>query len=314
MYYYFSSEFPSAIKLNGIYLGYITDTVKCIDVDAKGAFIEICPTSQNCNAINFTLDDSFVQNPPTNVTVTDMKGGYLIKFLRPNYDPNFKVICQQKFSDLVATLFNENGLKLSLETPTDFFADNFCLQVKNGELIKTDVLGAPILCLRLLGEKQYLACYLYKEKIKKIFFDQIESFDFENGFSTTKKFVDIQKHTVTTEWQLKNDLLIVKSKTVQNAPSFNIEKLNAKLLPFAMLEELLVGGNVLPYLNEGMQQNAQKLKGYLGNFIGVMPPPLFRSIDELGLVYPNGDRKYIVKYFTFELDDRKICNIKAVED
>ena len=86
--------------------------------------------------------------------------------------------------------------------------------------------------------------------------------------------------------------------------------INEKLVPYAMLEELLVGGNVKPYLTGTVLENCDKLPSFFGDFIGVMPPPFFRNSQEVGLIYKNATNKYTVEYFTFEYTEKKLSGIK----
>ena len=124
MYFYFSAEYPAIIKLNGIYYGSITDTIKTCNFDnVDSPFIEVCPLSPRQTTVNFILDSSFLSYPPENVSVTDLKGGYLIKFNKTYNGSEFSVVGQEKQSDFMATVFNDNGNKLSIETPNDFYAE-----------------------------------------------------------------------------------------------------------------------------------------------------------------------------------------------
>ena len=74
-----------------------------------------------------------------------------------------------------------------------------------------------------------------------------------------------------------------------------------------------MGGCVDSFLCENVKKNADKLKAYLGEFIGVIPPPIFRRPDEVGVVLGDGNG-YKVDYFTFDFERGKICNIKKSAD
>ena len=50
----------------------------------------------------------------------------------------------------------------------------------------------------------------------------------------------------------------------------------------------------------------------MGDFIGVMPPPVFREENEVGFVYRTGERTYSAEYFVFEVSDKKITNLKKL--
>ena len=92
-----------------------------------------------------------------------------------------------------------------------------------------------------------------------------------------------------------------------------MQDFSEKLLPYVFVEEYVVGGNFLDLLTENMQKNADKLPSYLGQVLGVMPPPPFRQYNEIGLVYKKTDNLYYVDYLTVEIVNGKIDNIKRTE-
>ena len=315
MYFYFSSSFPSAIKFNGIYYGLIQDTVKvCNFDDGFTPFIEICPLDNSGAQLNFLPDNEFLSAPPDGVSVTDLRGGYLLQFSKRCKFNDFAVICQEKFTDALATVYSENGVKISIETKTDFFVETINLDILSAKIKKFHLNGGNFLSV-LLGENSgWLLVYSIDGKIRKVFSREIDGFCLDNGFSTIEVFKDMAKHKIETEWQFDGENLTVKSKNITCTPSFNKDDLPISLIPFAFLEDFLVGANITDYLAEKLKQNADKLKAYLGDYIGVMPPPIFRKIDQVGLIYPDGKNKYKVDYCTFEFKDKNISNIKKLDD
>lgn len=312
MYYYFSSDFGIALKINGIYYGTVFKTVKELRID--GDFIplvEILPLKQNCPSVCFLLDENFINSPPDTVSVTDLKGGYLIKFNPAFNSGEFNVISQQKYPDALITVFNENGLKISIETHNDFYAETINFLFDDANIQKISILGQEFITILLNGNSNLLLVFQYKNSIKKIFCRQIENFSVQDNFlCTEEQFLDIAKHHVKSFWEFKDGNFRQNNVEVSANENFNREVLPPKLLPYAFLEEFSVKGDFLPYLCENMQKNADKLQGYLGNFIGVMPPPKFRKVDEVGLIYNLSKNRYKAEYFEFELIDGKITNIK----
>ena len=128
-----------------------------------------------------------------------------------------------------------------------------------------------------------------------------------------KNYIDIAKHKVVSEWEYSNDKLIVKSKKVLTANGFLPKNLVSEILPYAFLEGLIAGEDILPYLTEKIKPNADKLFSYLGNFIGIMPPPIFKEQNQIGLVYKKSENHYYVKYLTFSLVQDKIDNLSFIE-
>lgn len=314
MYLYFSSAYPAAIKLNGIYYGVISDTVKSINVSDEPPFIEICSLVSSEQQINFIANSSFLSSPPEQITVTDMKGGYFIKPLKSYHTEEFKVLAQNKNTDTVVTVFTENCLKISIERTDGFFADNEKFFADSSTIQFFNIGNENLVAVLLKGKENLLNVYKLNNNIEKVFSREVKDFEINSDLITTEEFFDVAKHTVKTSWEFADGIFKKKYVEVNHAPTFNLENINEKIIPFAFLEELLVGGNPEPFLNDSLKEKASMLKDYLGDFIGIMPPPTFRNIDEVGLIYKNGERTYEVNYCTFEIMNRKIVNLKKSEN
>ena len=313
MYFYFAADYPSAIKINGIYYGKLSSAVKPLRIDEGCPLIEICPLLLGESAVNFILDEQFLSNPPDGILLTNLKGGYLIKFLRRFYDGEFSVVCQQKYDDCIATVFKENGLKLSIETREDFFAQTYKLDATDAEIIRFSLDNIPFLAVCIENQSiKTLFVYKLSGKIQNLMCRQVDGFTAKNNeLTTTERFKDIAKHTVITEWVF-DEQLKAKNNSVKVSENFSLENLNEKLIPYAFLEAFLVDGEWKEYLSDSIKEHADKLKDYLGEYIGVMPPPTFRNQNEVGVIYREKDSLYTVEYFTFESADKKINNINKI--
>ena len=313
MYYYFSSEFPVAIKLNGIYYGILSDAVKHLRIDAGVPFVELCSLTDEQTGTNFLLSDNFLSCPPPSVTVTDMKGGYMIKLYSTCSKSEFKIINQKKFNDAVITVFTENGLKLSIETPNDFYAETVKLKCENANIERFKLDNQNFIAVSFISQKQTLLVYRIDEKIQKVFCRTVDDFSLDNGFYTTEIYDDMAKHKCVLEWTFDGKNLINNHSKITCSTTFSIDNLHEKLIPYAFLECFLVGADTDCYFTETILNNKKHLKDYLGDFIGIMPPPRFRNIDEVGLIFRLKENLYKVDYFIFELENRKICNVKKCD-
>lgn len=320
MYCYFHTDFPSAIKVNGNFLTrldksaspFLIDTKKVCNFSAD-IFIEIICLNGSEHPLYFILNDEFFCSPPLNVQVVDLAGGYFIKVLKTCTLSPFKVISQQKFPFAVATVFKENGLKLSIETANDFYAETLFFDCEQVEIAHFMLENKKLLALNFKGEQNKLFCYLVEGKITKVFCKEVSSFSFNNGFCTTEQKQDIANHQIVCEWGLNNAELVKKDISITKKPDFSLSKLNSKILGYAFLEEFLCGGEILEYLSENIKENAHLLKDYFLDFIGVFPPPFFRPFNQIGLLYKKTENKYYARYFEFEIENNKLCNIKRSE-
>ena len=123
------------IKVNGIYYGKIDNTVKFINGVNSSSFIEICPVNLVNSQVGFFLTEETLSSPPPFISVTDICGGYLIKYLIDNIKKDFSVIEQKRFNNALITLFTENGYKLSIESAGDFFTENLNFPFENANHI-----------------------------------------------------------------------------------------------------------------------------------------------------------------------------------
>ncbi len=307
MYFYFSSDYPAVIKLNGIYYGTIHNSPKNINADTNDPpFIEICPLDKT-PPTSLILDQACLSSPPERVSLTDLNGGYALRFYKCYTTQDFKVFAQSKFSDAVVTAFSENGYKLSIETPNDFYAESLFVEVDRAEIKRANDGG--LIAVFLYGDKTLVNIYQTQGEISKVFSREVDYAEFDGKVKTEETLSDIAKHKITIEWEYAGGKFTVKDRKVQTSQGFDKTLLNVKVLPYAFLEEILVGGDYKDYLGGTVKDNANKLSGFLGEFIGVMPPPVFRDIEEVGLIYPDGQNKYKVEYFRFEIQNREIVNL-----
>ena len=319
MYYYFCSDYPIAIKLNGTYFATLGNDVMPCDFEQDSLpLIEACPLTENGKYLAFFPNEEFLSNPPEWCSVTNLKGGFLIKFYQSHFNGKFGIYAQSNFDNTpspTATIFNDGTNKLSVENHGDFYIENLNFSLDN---VKTtfylpDFFNKTILIVCFSGNEDRLLLFNVEGKIKKIFERVVQGFSLEGGFSTYERLKDIAKHSVTTFWTLDNGNIKPLNKKVGCKEGFNFENLNDKVIPFAFLEEFSVGGNFKEYLACSIKENADKLGGFFGEYMGIMPPPLFRKIDEIGLVYSIKSNLYIVEYFSFIVENKKITNISRCD-
>ena len=309
MYCYFSSAYPAAIKINGAFFGRIDGDAKGISIDDDSAFIEICPLDLGATS-SFILDQNFLSEPPPAVSVVNLKGGYLIRFYKPPDNSGFKIVAQEKYSDAVVTVFSDNGLKASIETPQYLFSDDYGFNVENAEISRVNVSGKDVIAVHF---SKIPALYLYDltNGGKKLGVILARSFFTANGYLyTTLIKTDIAKHTIENAWEIKNGKIFESDRKVSASDGFDKTALPEILIPYAFFEELAVDGDYSFYLSEKIKENADKLKSYFGEFLSVMPPPAFRDEKEVGLIYKISENKYSVDYATVEISDGKIVNLK----
>ncbi len=305
MFFYFSAPFAAALKVNGSFCGLINGTPKSTHA-TFGDFMEFCPLTARAPYFSFVLNEEFVNEPPDGVIVTDLKGGYSIAYCLKNRCSGFAVMAQNRFSDLVATALCDNGVKIVIETPSDFFVEDVDTDTEKVEFFR---LYDKVLLAVLYGEKKVLHAYDFSGKIQKIFSRAVDDFSVDGGLFTEERFCDVAKHVKKIEWKYQEDKMVCANVEIQRDSDFLPARLNGRILPYAFLEELSVGGDCGEYVGGTVKENFDKLKGYLGEYIGVVPPPPFVDYDKVGIILPNGENKYKVDYLSFVMEGRRIVNI-----
>ena len=310
MQYYFISEFPAIIKVNGAYSGKIERAMKKFNL-TEDAFIELCPLNRTEQQMNFMLDSNFLTSPPEGIVITDLKGAFVISFVCLFSFAPFSIITQKKFPFAVVTVFRENGLKLSIETPTDFYTQTLFISDCEVNITPFSLNDKQFIAVHFLNS-HLLTCFLLEDKITKVFSKTTNGVCFDFGLKTTHEFLDIAKHKLNIEWEYKDYSLTAKNTVIERDENYSVSSLSDSIIPYAFLEELLVGGNIDEFLSEDLKKNSNHLKGFFGEYIGVFPPPEFRSLDEVGLVFCKSEKEYYAEYFSFEIENKKIYNIKKV--
>lgn len=321
MYVYFSGECPAAIKLNGALLGIVGDNVKGCRVDLSlDVLVEVYPLGGSA-PFAFILNENIKEEPPINACVTDLDGGFLIKFLCFKKNVPLKILAQQKYGDGLFTVFNENGSTISVDTPYGSIAEDLPVNALEAEIMPLTAQYSPFgsptaVAIKICGEKsRRLYVYSLSNGAKKIFDDEVSDFKIENSdIFTTYRYKDIKKHSVIVKWEYdaQTQTLIKKSVELSYEKDVDVFSLPDKIIPYAFLEELSVGGDLTPFLCDEMKPNADKLNGYLGDFLGCMPPPAFKDGSLLGLIYRREKNYFYVKYASFSIENKKIKNLKLL--
>ena len=85
------------------------------------------------------------------------------------------------------------------------------------------------------------------------------------------------------------------------------EELQEKLLPYVFFEHLLFGGNYEAFLSDELLPDKEKIKGFIGDFVGV------HLTEDLScaLLRRKKENLYEAVYFGVEIKDGKICDIKG---
>lgn len=310
MYIYFCSDYPAVVKLDGNVYKKIYNEPTLISSITKDTFIELCPLKENEKHLSFFIDEAFWQDEKEGIIITDLKGGYLISFKSTPLGESLNVIFQHKTEHYALSVFSDKGKKLSIETHNDFYFENIEFDFDE---VKVVFFERGALGVWFNSKEPTLIVYSLDNNITKIFQKHVSYYNYSNTLVIKQKYIDVAKHEVTSEWDFSNKKAIQVNKNITRSQDFHPGLLSESVMPYAFLEELLIGGDVENYLHDKLKSSKDKLKGYLGDFIGVCPPPPFRECNEIGLIFAIGKNRYEVSYLTVQLDNGKIINLKLAK-
>lgn len=305
---YFLSYSPAALKLNGIYLGTVDGFERHVSLDPKdGVLAEIVPY-ENLQPVSFRIDGKFLSEPPPFADVY-LTGDDALIYIRA-YEPKngrIDVIYQTRFCGNLVTVFAQGRAYLSVEgakysltpLPQDFLS----LRAEEKTLAKKSVLA-------LYGGKNMI---ILSEHGKIIYMNAAENASFDDGLSVTVDFETCTAAKAECYFTYDGEkLTLVSGRTVETRPP---EK---SILHFAFFESVLTCGDYEKYLDEGLLKKAGALKNYLGGFVSVTVPTesfyaAHGEIAAAGLVYPQRENLFEIKYFAVDFDGDKISNVYPVE-
>ena len=181
-YFIFSSDHPCAVKINGKLLGKAEKEGLKITYDEKIApFVELCPVTSddyNC-ALSFFADEKFLSSSHKNLAVTDLKGGFLIRNITCPTERDFKALAQSRINDSTITVFNDNGIKISIENGNCSFIESLPVQSSAISLLETKIDGVSVAIVSAqplsekFSDKKILAVYSLQKSPERLFCTEV---------------------------------------------------------------------------------------------------------------------------------------------
>ena len=288
---YFFSEKPSALTLNGVYLGMIDGFERSVELDPDdGVYVEITPA--DCLPLRFTIDQDFLFSPPPQINLyyTDSAVAvYAFGFVRE--DQTLKVLQETRLGNAHFTIYRQGGLylrfdygKTCVHPLDDGFEECEIKEIDDGYL--------------LIGKTNFLLL----DRNGNVFVrSEGEVLEAGETLKAEIPFHDALGHTVISEW--RGGRLLSSSIRTKRAPT-------EATYALALFESLLVGGDPAPYLHEKIRDKADSLREFLGNYLSVV---LCDETNRIGLVYERKKGVYDVRYFYVSVEEGKISNISPEE-
>ncbi len=317
---YFTSAEPSFLRLGGVMAGACGRHEKFADLSEAGPVLaEFFPEDPLLAPLSFLIGESFWKQPPPFCTVYHYDCGASIHVARyAARRGEMRLLDQRRLGDTLLTLYRDGSLMLSAEDGRHFTALPLPAEVQKAALGQLHACGRDLLFAEgsMQGDKTYLALF---DGAKTLFCGEVLGFEGGKMLTTRRAFYDVPGHIAESVWEIAEGELRLAQMNVREREGFDAAKLEERLLPFSFFQTVLARGNFVQYLSPALAARAGEIAAYLGNFSGVcVPPSVFYlahgEINAAGLIYPETENLFRIKFFAAPLEKGKIANIVPVGD
>lgn len=296
---YFLSSKPCALSLNGVYFGLTDKFERFADISLKDrVYVRFAP--ENALSIGFFLTEEIRFLPPEGCEVYLLDDGiavYAKDF--PPADFTLRTIAQERFENLLVTVFRQGKIQLAVQSDEGFFTDT----LPDGFDVCKIALHSGLIFLE--GEK-LLA--VYTRTGERALLEEVLSYAVENGtLRASLPLSDSLQRRADCAWELSEKGCERVEFTLRQAQE-SAEVPEEGLLAYAFFESVLIGGDYAALLADGLKPEAEKLAAFLGKFESVL---LTRDPKRCGLIRKKAERLFEAAYFTVETEDGKITDVKG---
>ncbi len=277
--------------VGGLPLGLIDGHERSLELTPADDLLVEC-VAPGYRPLRFFLSECFLLAPPEGVSLYHTRAGtaiYLSRFARE--DATLRPIAQKRLGGALLTLYRQGGVQLSFSRGADFRLIDLPDAFEAAEILFADdcfLLKAPDCFCILSPEGEILT--LSEGTVSET----------EPHVVAEIPFHDSLRHFAVCTYE-RGKLVESRIRTPQ--------KPTAATFALAFFESVLIGADPAPFLSPSLRQKADALGEFLGNFVSVV---LTDSPEEVGLVYPRGERVFEVVYVRVTLDgDGKISNLET---
>ncbi len=295
---YFLSSKPCALTLNGVFYG-VTDTFERSAEVALSDRVYAQFAPQGELAVGLFLTEALRTDPPEGCAVYLLKDGIAVyAYDFPSADYTLRPIAQLREGDRLATVFRQGKLQLSLQSERGFFNATLppalepCTLQFHGELLLVKGEG----CLGI-----------YDDSCQALFFEEVEEYELTgNELRATLPLSDSLRRRAKCRYELSKGCALTEFTLEQ--PPAKEGGLPEGLLAYAFFESVLFKGAYEDFLGEELIADKERIAAFLGEFIAVT---LTKDPNECGLIRKKGERLYAVDYFTVEIREGKIVDVRG---
>ena len=275
---------PCIVKINGEYIGRVGENPVFVDIEE--GFFEFIPLENNLLPVNCFVNTNGVCSDKK-VKIIDLYGGFLIvPSFSSRVDGEFKIIGRKSLElprPVSVTCFSQCGIKLLIQTQEDFFVEGIPFTPEDLRIESVSRGKKEYVVLICVGKKSLLLGFCISDKISLVFRSLCDGYSFEKNRLTNHEIKnDTLKHTVTSVWEFAEEVKLVNYLVSAKRQIFSLPE---KLIPYAFFEVIMLSADPSDFLTPRLKPRSKELKGFIGDFYRILPPPHFKPDDYITLLY-----------------------------
>ncbi len=295
---YFLSSTPCALSLNGVFYGVTDDFERYVELSlADKLYCRFSP--EGAQPLGFFLTEEITSRPPDGCEVYLVKDG-IVLFAKdfPPSDFTLRPIAQKREGDVLATVFRQGTVQLSVESQKGYFNATLPPSFEHCEVLFMDdfiFLKSP----ETLG--------VFTKACEALLIERVLSYAVEGeALRATLPLSDRLGRTADCAWRVNESGCVLTQFTLRQRENEDAPK--DGLLAYAFFESVLLRADCAPFLNEELQAQKEEILAFLGDFIDVV---LTEEERVCGLVRKKGERLFQVDYFEVEVVEGKITDVRG---
>ncbi len=295
---YFLSSQPCSLSLNGVFFGVIDNFERSAEVClSDNVYASFSP--QGAGPVGFFLNEELLTSPPTGCEVYLLKEGAAV-YARdfPPLDFSLRPIVQKREGDLLATVYAQGHIQLSVQEGENFF---------NATLPPAFASCTIEFAHGLIALKGERTLGIFTKSCRPLLLEQVTAYEWtEEGVKATLPLADSLQRVADCSWRLTDSDCVLTAFTLRQPQSH--PPLEENLLAYAFLESVLLKANFRDFLCDELQGECESILAFLGEFTAVT---LTQEPTMCGLVRKKGGRLFTVDYVCVEIKEGKIVDIKG---
>ena len=292
---YFLSSKPCALYVGGVYFGLTNGFERFAEI-ALSDRLPVTFAPENGQSLHFFITENLRFEPPVGCEVYLLPDGIAVyAYAFPPVDFTLRPIAQARENGVLATVFQQGNVQLSIERNGELFA----VPLSDGFSACSIrfVNGAILLC----GDQRIA---VYSPRAEKLLEEDALDFFVENETLTALlPLSGKRRRTAKATYEITERTCARTQITLQQDETAPRDG----LLAYAFFQSVLLGLDAAPFLCAELKEKAGDLASFLGDFCHVLPTD---EETTCRLIYEKKPRLFDVREYAVTVENGEITDIQ----